>query len=142
MPTSDKSPEQLLKFARAGDGPARGRLLDLYRNYLRLMARSLDTGALRSKLDADGVQRQTNGSSRGQRTFLDTLRKCWMRQRSSPMEHQPFGWHWNSLTACVRNPSDATTLKSARRFTNRPSSQVSGRKRHPVSSQPSTPNSG
>src|SRR5437763_706005 len=32
-------PEALLRLARARDGPARGQLLELYRNYLTLLAR-------------------------------------------------------------------------------------------------------
>ena len=41
MPRPDAMPELLLEQSRAGDEPARGRLLELYRNYLRLMARTL-----------------------------------------------------------------------------------------------------
>src|SRR5262249_31318280 len=41
MPGSEVNPEQLLSAARAGNVRARGRLLELYRNYLRLIARSL-----------------------------------------------------------------------------------------------------
>ena len=39
-------PETLIAQARAGDAAALGRLMELYRNYLRLVARSLiESGA-------------------------------------------------------------------------------------------------
>ena len=44
-------PEQLLQQARTGDGPALGRLLDCYRNYLTLLARLQIGRRLQSKVD-------------------------------------------------------------------------------------------
>src|SRR4051794_6301872 len=41
MPRDDLMPVRLLEQARGGDEAARGGLLELYRNYLRLVARSL-----------------------------------------------------------------------------------------------------
>jgi RNA polymerase sigma-70 factor (ECF subfamily) len=59
-------PEQLLRRARAGDGPALGRLLELYRNYLTLLARMQIGRRLQGKVDpADLVQE----------TFLEAHRK-------------------------------------------------------------------
>ena len=67
----------------------------------------------------------------GSANVSNTPRKRWMRQRSSQMANRPFGGHGNSLTASVRNPSDASTLNSARAFTDRPNSLASGpRGRH------------
>jgi RNA polymerase sigma-70 factor (ECF subfamily) len=53
------NPEKLLRAARAGDAPARGRLLELYRNYLRLIARSLVEGALQTRLDPSDLVQET-----------------------------------------------------------------------------------
>src|SRR5579883_54585 len=55
----DARPEDLLECARAGDPVARGRLLELYRNYLRLMARSLIGRPLRVLLDASDLVQET-----------------------------------------------------------------------------------
>jgi RNA polymerase sigma-70 factor (ECF subfamily) len=52
-------PEQLLAQARGGAAAALGRLLELYRNYLRLMARSLIGGALQTRLDPSDVVQET-----------------------------------------------------------------------------------
>ena len=52
-------PELLLTQARAGDLPAQGRLLELYRNYLRLVARTIIGQALRVRLDASDLVQET-----------------------------------------------------------------------------------
>ena len=52
-------PMDLLEQARSGDDEARGILLDRYRNYLNLLARSLIGGALRVNLDASDLVQQT-----------------------------------------------------------------------------------
>ena len=59
MPPSEAIPERLLEQARAGDQAARGQLLELYRNYLRLMARSLINQPLRVRLDASDLVQET-----------------------------------------------------------------------------------
>jgi RNA polymerase sigma-70 factor (ECF subfamily) len=58
MPTGDRGPEPeaLLRSARAGDGAAVGRLLELYRNYLALLARLQIGRRLRKVDDSDLVQ--------------------------------------------------------------------------------------
>jgi RNA polymerase sigma-70 factor (ECF subfamily) len=48
-------PEHLLSLARAGDNPALGRLLELYRAYLELLARLEIGKRLQSKVDASDV---------------------------------------------------------------------------------------
>jgi RNA polymerase sigma-70 factor (ECF subfamily) len=84
MPPSDAIPESLLEQARAGDRAARGRLLELYRNYLRLMARSLINQPLRLRLDASDLVQET--FLKAHREFADFLGStepelvAWLRQ--------------------------------------------------------------
>jgi RNA polymerase sigma-70 factor (ECF subfamily) len=57
--TSEMTPERLIVQARSGDPAALGRLLELYRNYLRLVARSLIGAALRVKLEPSDLIQET-----------------------------------------------------------------------------------
>jgi RNA polymerase sigma-70 factor (ECF subfamily) len=59
MDSASSMPTILLGQARAGDDAARGRLLELYRNYLRLVARSLLGGSLKVQLDASDLVQET-----------------------------------------------------------------------------------
>jgi RNA polymerase sigma-70 factor (ECF subfamily) len=52
-------PEQLIAMARTGDGQALGRLLELYRNYLTLLARLQISRRLQSKVDATDLVQET-----------------------------------------------------------------------------------
>jgi RNA polymerase sigma-70 factor (ECF subfamily) len=52
-------PDRLIAEARRGDEAVRGELLELYRNYLRLVARSLIGGALRVQLDPSDLVQET-----------------------------------------------------------------------------------
>jgi len=54
-----QDPEQMLRLARAGDGEASGRLLELYRNYLTLLARSQIDRRLQGKVDASDLIQET-----------------------------------------------------------------------------------
>lgn len=56
---SGVEPNQLLERAQAGDGPALGRLLELYRNYLALTARVQVGRRLRGKVDAADIVQET-----------------------------------------------------------------------------------
>ena len=58
-PDVNDHPELLLDQARAGDAAALGRCLELYRNYLRLMARALISQPLRLRLDASDLVQET-----------------------------------------------------------------------------------
>lgn len=57
--TTSPDPEDLLRQARAGNHPALGRLLELYRNYLKLLARLQIDHRLQGKLDASDVVQET-----------------------------------------------------------------------------------
>jgi RNA polymerase sigma-70 factor (ECF subfamily) len=84
MLTPNSVPELLLEQARAGDEAALGRLLELYRNYLRLVARTLIGQALRVRLDAsDLVQETFLKASREFAQFLGSTEPeltAWLRQ--------------------------------------------------------------
>jgi RNA polymerase sigma-70 factor (ECF subfamily) len=84
MAVSPENPGSLLRAARAGDGAARGRLLEMYRDYLKLLARLQLDQRLQSKLDASDVVQEAflqahrafdrfQGASEGELTV-------WLRQ--------------------------------------------------------------
>src|SRR5229473_4224741 len=82
---ADDSPERLLGQARAGCTEALGRLLELYRNYLRLLARTQIDFALRVRLDpSDLVQETLLEAHRDFPQFLGTTEKeelvTWLRR--------------------------------------------------------------
>ena len=56
---SNPGPDTLIARARAGDASALGQLLEAYRNYLRLVARSLIGDALRLCLDPSDLIQET-----------------------------------------------------------------------------------
>lgn len=56
---TDPDSERLLRLARAGDADALGRLLELYRNYLALLARVQISRRLQSKVDAADLVQET-----------------------------------------------------------------------------------
>src|SRR5438094_8961808 len=54
-----EDPEELLRLAQAQDVPARGRLLEMYRNYLALLARLQIGRRLQGKVDASDLVQET-----------------------------------------------------------------------------------
>jgi RNA polymerase sigma-70 factor (ECF subfamily) len=52
-------PEQLIQAARSGEGQALGQLLELYRNYLTLLARLQISRRLQSKVDPTDLVQET-----------------------------------------------------------------------------------
>jgi RNA polymerase sigma-70 factor (ECF subfamily) len=71
MPPRDEAPVLLLELARAGDLAALGRLLDLYRNYLKLIARSMIGPVLRARVDDSDLVQEVH--LRAHRGFADFL---------------------------------------------------------------------
>jgi RNA polymerase sigma-70 factor (ECF subfamily) len=57
--SADPDPEQLLRLARTGSGPGLGQLLELYRNYLSLLARLQIGRRLQGKVDASDLVQET-----------------------------------------------------------------------------------
>jgi RNA polymerase sigma-70 factor (ECF subfamily) len=80
----DPEPEQLLALAKAGDGSALGRLLELYRNYLTLLARAQIGKRLQGKVDsADLVQEAFLEAHRDIERFRGNTEReflSWLRQ--------------------------------------------------------------
>jgi len=56
---ADPDPEQLLALAHAGSAPALGQLLELYRDYLTLLAQLQLRRRLQSKVDASDLVQET-----------------------------------------------------------------------------------
>ena len=81
---ADINPGQLLDRARAGDRPALGRLLEIYRSYLLVLARVQIGRRLQGKVDAsDVVQEAFLGAYRDFPQFRGTTEKeflAWLRQ--------------------------------------------------------------
>jgi RNA polymerase sigma-70 factor (ECF subfamily) len=81
---ADLDPERLLARIRAGDGQALGQLLELYRNYLTLLARVQIGRRLRGKVeDADLVQETFLEAHRHFGSFRGTTEGefvSWLRQ--------------------------------------------------------------
>src|SRR5262249_27519194 len=86
-------PVELLQAARAGDRPALGRLLELYRNYLRLLARLQVGRRLRGKADPSDLVQEAFLAA--QRTFAqfrgssDRELVDWRRQIMPPQLAYP-----------------------------------------------------
>jgi RNA polymerase sigma-70 factor (ECF subfamily) len=94
--TADTNPEQILQRARSGDGPALGKLLELYRNYLLLLARLQISRRLQSKVDAPDLVQETFlrahrhfGQFRGQTEveFVGWLRQIMASNVANLMRH-------------------------------------------------------
>ena len=83
-PNADKSPHLLLAQARAGCSEALGQLLELYRNYLRLLARTQIDLTLRVRLDpSDLVQETLMEAHRDFADFAGSTEKelvAWLRR--------------------------------------------------------------
>ena len=93
---SDSVPEQLIAKARGGDPAALGHLLDLYRNYLQLVARSLIGVALRVRLEPSDLVQETflkahrefaGFAGRGEPELIAWLRRILVRTLANQVKH-------------------------------------------------------
>src|SRR5262249_37095947 len=84
VPEIPELPELLLERARGGDAAARGRLLDSYRNYLRLLARAQMGQGLHARLEpSDLVQEALLEADRDFAAFAGGSEKellVWLRR--------------------------------------------------------------
>jgi RNA polymerase sigma-70 factor (ECF subfamily) len=101
LPRSDNTPEGLLARARSGDQEALGQLLQLYRNYLRLQARTLIDSTL---------QRRLAPSDLVQETFLEAHRD--FGQFAGSTEAELVAWLRQVL---VRNLADQVKRHQSRK---------------------------
>ena len=108
MPPSDPILDALLAQARAGDQPALGRLLELYRNYLRLLARSLIRQPLQVRLDASDLVQETflkasrefaQFAGSGEKELAAWLRQILVRTLANQAKHH----HARGATSAARN---------------------------------------
>src|SRR5579883_1396053 len=102
----DVRPEHLLTLAKAGDGPALGRLLELYRNYLTLLVRVQIGKRLQGKVDSGDLLQETYleahrdiGRFRGnsEREFLYWLRQILVTVLANQVRH-----YWGTKRRDVR----------------------------------------
>jgi RNA polymerase sigma-70 factor, ECF subfamily len=96
MADIEATPEMLLQRARGGDDAARGRLLELYRNYLRVLARALIGQALQARLDASDLVQETYLKAHrefarflgaGERELVGWLRQILVRALANQARH-------------------------------------------------------
>ena len=96
MADIETTPEILLQQARAGDDAARGLLLELYRNYLRVLARALIGQALQVRLDASDLVQETYLKAHrefaqflggGERELIGWLRQILVRTLANQAKH-------------------------------------------------------
>jgi RNA polymerase sigma-70 factor (ECF subfamily) len=97
LSTIETTPELLLQQARAGDAGALGRLLELYRAYLRLLARTVMGGGVRLRLDPSDLVQETfleahrdfaQFVGRSERELLGWLRQILVRNLADQAKHQ------------------------------------------------------
>jgi len=92
----DVTPVVLLEQARGGNEIALGKLLELYRNYLRLVARSLISSALRVKLEPSDLVQETflkahrefaQFAGQSEPELVSWLRRILVRSLSNQVKH-------------------------------------------------------
>ncbi|MGO9921084.1 MAG: sigma-70 family RNA polymerase sigma factor [Isosphaeraceae bacterium] len=95
--SGEANPEILIAQARGGDDAALGALLELYRNYLRLVARSLMGVALRAKVEPSDLIQETflkahrdfaGFAGQSEREFVAWLRRILARTLADEVKYQ------------------------------------------------------
>ena len=93
---NETSPGPLIERARCGDEIARGELLELYRNYLRLVARSMVGTALRGQLEHSDLVQETflkahrdfkQFAGESERELVAWLRQILVRSLANQVKH-------------------------------------------------------
>jgi RNA polymerase sigma-70 factor, ECF subfamily len=93
---SEPIPDEMIAQARGGDEVALGKLLELYRNYLRLVARSLMGVSLRVKLEPSDLVQETflkahrefgGFAGRGEGELVAWLRRILARTLADQVKH-------------------------------------------------------
>jgi RNA polymerase sigma-70 factor (ECF subfamily) len=139
LPNPDELPERLLESARAGDAAALGQLLELYRNYLRLLAGSLIRSTLRVRMDASDLIQETfleayrdfeqfDGQSEGE--VLAWLRRILARNLADQVKHhqrQGRDWHRQESLEALLDRSSAAVQQALGAGLSSPSAQASKR---------------
>src|SRR5262245_31221428 len=139
LSTADELPDRLLERAREGDASSLGRLLELYRNYLRILAQSLVGSALRVRLDpSDLVQetfleahrdfRQFTGGSEGQLTAW--LRRILVRNLADQVKRhhaQARDWQKQESLEALLERSSLSVQQALAASVSSPSAQASRR---------------
>ncbi|MDB5349065.1 MAG: polymerase sigma factor, sigma-70 family [Planctomycetota bacterium] len=139
MDAADAMPTVLLGLALAGDDAARGRLLELYRNYQRLVACSLLGGALRVQLDASDLVQETflkahqqfaGFGGDGEPELVAWLRRILVRNLADAARHHHAGSRdvrrQRSLEAML-DRSGLAAQRALTRSASSPSAQAAGR---------------
>src|SRR5262245_7335962 len=115
--TPGELPEALLTRARAGDDTARGQLLESFRNYLRVLARSQMGRALHPRLDASDVVQEAfleahrdfdRFTGDGERELLVWLRRILVRNLLDAARH-----HRAQARDCERQESLEAMLEES-----------------------------
>jgi RNA polymerase sigma-70 factor (ECF subfamily) len=132
-------PELLLARARDGEGAALGQLLELYRNYLRLLVRTQVEGALRARLEPSDLVQETlleayrdfpGFTGRTEKELMAWLRQILVRNLADQIRRfQAQGRNWKrqkSLEALLER-SSAEAQEALAKSISTPSVQASRR---------------
>jgi RNA polymerase sigma-70 factor (ECF subfamily) len=139
LPNTDNSPSRLLEQTRAGCGEALGPLLELYRNYLRLLARTQIGLALRVRLDASDLVQETlleahrdfpQFTGTTEKELLAWLRRILVRNLADQVKHhqaQVRNWKRQESLEALLDRSSSAAERALACGISTPSAQAAGR---------------